>query len=153
MKDMLKIQKDLSEYAVKIAKPFGFKLDYSHNSIKDVETVLGYIHEEYIKDGNEDGLDGVALEYAFYIGSVIQKEYGIGYFERDHEEFGAHSYPFYIKDSVAFPHTWCLKRIYNGPEDNVWSKYSILIMDKIGKDLKSEKKGIIEYFKGIFNRG
>lgn len=149
MKTVESLQIELCGYAIDIAKGFGFSLDYSNHSIKHVETILGYIHEDYMKDKNEEGLNGVALEFAFYIGTVIQRVYNVGCFEKDHEEFGENSYPYYINGGSIFPHAWCYKRIFDGPQDNVWSKYSILVIDKL--EPKSKKKsGFAKMLKKFF---
>jgi hypothetical protein len=53
---------------------------------------------------------------------------------------GENSFPVYISETEAgFPYSWCLKRLYDGPGDDVWSKYSVFVL----KDMEPERKGIL----------
>jgi hypothetical protein len=36
---------------------------------------------------------------------------------------------------------WCLKRIVNGPEDNVWDKFNLLVVNR-----DSEPSGAVTFF-------
>ena len=65
--ELEKLQVKLVGYAIQIADSFKIKLDYSDKSIKKVEKILSKIHKDYIKSKNDEGLNGIALEFAFYI--------------------------------------------------------------------------------------
>ena len=125
------MQKKLAELALEIAKDnYAISLDFSHESIEQVENILADIHKEHKETGHEDGLNGVALEFGSYIAATIQKNTNIGRMERNHPDIGEDSFPFYWKgDEVMFPYGWCVKRIFDGPEDNVASKYRALVLD------------------------
>ena len=64
------------------------KLDYSPQSIQDIENVLSGIHDGYLKSGDDTGLNGIALEFAAYIVEVIKRNYGPVKWDRDGSEFG-----------------------------------------------------------------
>lgn len=122
---------DLTSLALQIAQTFGVSLDYSHNSISEVENILSEIHKEYKKTKKREGLDGVALEFAAYIVSVMEKQGIQGEWQEDSQEFGKKTYPYYLsKNEVIYPYSWCLKRIYDGDGDDVWSKYKELIINR-----------------------
>ena len=122
------LQITMSNFALDIAKAFKIELDFSSKSIKNVEKILSLIHYDYIKGNITEGIDGIALEFAFYIISVIEKNFEEGKIERNHKDFGDNAFPYYWKDSVIFPYAWCQKRIYDGIADNVWVKYKRLIL-------------------------
>jgi len=126
-----KLKSELLDYAMQIAEVFHIKLDYSHRSIKMVEKILAKTHKDYKKTKNPEGLHGVALEFAAYIIEVIETNSEKGRWERDHPDFGKDSFPYYWKGVTIFPYSWCLKRIYDGKGDNVWTKYKSLVLNKI----------------------
>ncbi len=105
------------------------KLDYSPQSIRDVENVLSGIHDGYLKSGDDTGLNGIALEFAAYIVEVIRRNYGPVKWDRDGSEFGPDSFPLSWRGKFLFPYAWCQKRIFDGPGDNVWIKFKQLVMD------------------------
>ncbi len=141
MDDLNELQAKMSKFAVDIADEFNIRLDYSTRSIKKVEVILSQIHAEFVKSNNDEGLNGIALEFAFYIITVIEKNFEKGKIERDHKDFGKNTFPFYWRSKTLFPYSWCLKRIYDGEGDNVWVKYKTLVLDE------KEKKKIFEIFK------
>ena len=128
--ELLKLQSDLTALAFKVAENFGVKLDFTHNSIEQVEKVLGLVHDEYKKTKNKEGLDGIALEFATYIISTIEKNLAKGRWERDSKEFGKDVFPYTLADGrVIFPYAWCQKRIFDGEGDNIWTKYNTLVIN------------------------
>lgn len=121
-------QKELTDLALQVAIEMGYNLDFTHQSIRQVDKILGSLHEQWMQDGNTEGLDGLALEFAAYIVSVVQLQTGKGEWKRDHEKFGKDSFPLFIDRRIIFPYVWCKKRIYDGEVDNLWSKYEELVI-------------------------
>jgi len=126
-----KLRDELLGYAHQIAEGYRIKLDFSHRSIKRVEKILAQIHKGYQKSQSEEGLFGIALEFATYIVAVIEKNSDKGRWERNHPDFGEGSFPFYWRGTTIFPHAWCLKRILDGKGDNVWAKYKTLVLKEL----------------------
>ncbi len=126
-KDTNEMMAYLAAEAVKDAeKENHIKLDYSVQSIEQVEAVLSKIHEQYSKDKSSIAVNGLAMAYGAYIGEVIKRTEPDAKWERDHPVAGEKSYPIHWRGGESFPCGWCFKRITNGPEDNVWHKYQIL---------------------------
>ncbi|MCX6148588.1 MAG: hypothetical protein NTW25_15245 [Candidatus Kapabacteria bacterium] len=90
------------------------------------------MNKEYQKTNKDDGLDGVALIFGFYIVEVIERNHGTGKMEQNHE-IGENTFPFYWNGSDLFPYGWCGKRIFDGEGDNVAVKYKLLILDSNNK--------------------
>lgn len=124
-----KIKEKMLENAIEIGKSYNFHLDYSDESINNVESILSDVNNEYLKTKNEKGLRGIALIFSFYIVAVIERNHGKGKLERDDKSIGQDTFPFYWKDSTLFPYGWCLKRIYDGDADNVAIKYKTLVLN------------------------
>lgn len=116
--------RNLASEAVDIAdKSYGIKLDYSTESVQQVEVVLGKLHDELQQRKSEEGVRGLAMAFGAYIGESIRKKYPEAKWDRDHPVAGEKSYPLHWLDGDSFPVGWCFKRITNGPEDNVWDKF------------------------------
>ena len=128
--ELEKLRKKLVSLAIQIGKSYNYKLDYSEDSIKNVENILSEFHKDYKETGNEEGLLGISYEFGLYIVGVIEKNHGKGILERDHKDFGKDSYPFYWNEGTIFPCSWCYKRIFDGESDNIWTKYETFVIEK-----------------------
>ena len=132
--ELAKLKVRMSKLAMKIAsESFGIELDYSPASMRKVERVLGRIHKRYVKSGDDEGLVGVAFEFAAYIVQVVEKNFGKGVWRRDHRVMGRGSLPFHWNQTVIFPFGWCLKRIFDGPGDDVWVKFNLFVVEEAQK--------------------
>lgn len=124
----------LPKEAVAIAKEHhGVTLDYSPASVEQVEAILGKLHDEYKRRGTTEGQRGLALAFGVYIGEVIRKQAGEGFWKQDHPVAGEGSMPLHWKGHDSFPVAWCLKRLANGEAENVWHKYQMIV----GKELSA----------------
>ena len=123
------IQPELCGLAERIASEhFRTQLDYSVDSIRNVERILAAFHKDYRKTRSEDGLNGVALEFAAYIVSVIQRHFGPAQWERDCPSFGEDTFPLHWRGSSIYPYAWCRKRVFDGPSDDVWFKFRAIVL-------------------------
>jgi hypothetical protein len=115
----------LSSEAVKDADANNqIKLDYSVDSIKKVEQILGKLHEKYEKSQSSISVTGLSAAYGAYIGEVIRKTEPGVHWERD-SELGEKIYPLIWNGAQVYPMSWCQKQIENGEEDDVWMKYKV----------------------------
>ena len=130
--NLQQLKEQMSLLAERIAREgFKIQLDYSVESIKQVEHILGKIHDEYKTTKSEEGLQGIAFEFAAYIVKVIEQNFGNAEWERDHSSIGKNTFPLQWRDSTLFPFGWCLKRIYDGDEENVWFKFKASVIDNV----------------------
>ena len=126
---MPQLKEQMSALAEKIASDaFGVKLDYSVDSLKDVERILGEIHEEYKQTGSEEGLQGIALEFGAYIVKIIERHFGPAEWLRDDATMGKDTFPLRWRETTLFPVAWCGKRIFDGPADDIVSKFDALVL-------------------------
>ena len=117
----------LANEAVKDAREnYGVELDYSPNSIQKVEQTLGQVHDQYVKDQKSVLPIPLGSAYGAYIGEVIRRTEPGARWERDDPVMGEKAYPIIWGGGNSYPMGWCIKRIENGPEDNVWIKYKVL---------------------------
>jgi hypothetical protein len=129
--ELKKLQLELSGLALQLAEIAKVDLDYSVASIKQVEAILTQIHAQYKSNHDITGIEGMALELAAYIVTVIEKHIGAGKWERDSKEFGKDTFPYHLSNGrIIFPYIWCLKRIHDGDGENVWDKFQALVIAK-----------------------
>lgn len=117
----------MADRAVQFAKGRGKVLDYSPESVKAVESLLGELHDLRVKQQLSDrDVNDHALHFGAYIGEIIRRKFG-GSWATDHPVAGPKSFPIHFLGGDSFPVGWCGKRILNGDEDNVWFKYQMVI--------------------------
>src|SRR4051812_45381159 len=75
---------EMADRAVQYATEHGKALDYTPDSVKSVEALLGELHESRAKRQLSDrDLNVQALHFGAYIGEVIRRKYG-GSWNTDH---------------------------------------------------------------------
>ena len=129
--ELAPLRDELDGLALQVASNFGVKLDHSPKSVKKVEKILGKLHDEYSRTGNDDGMNGIAMEFGAYIIKVIELNFDPGTWSRDHPELGPDSFPYHWQGKDVFPFAWCQKRIFDGPGDDVWAKFNALILGHV----------------------
>ena len=131
----------MSLLAERVAKEgFDITLNYSVESIKQVEQILGRIHEEYKKNRSDEGLYGIAFEFGAYMVKVIERNFGSIKWERNHKSIGENTFPLYWQGSTLFPVEWCKKRVLDGSNDDVSIKFKIYILNALKRNRKVDSK-------------
>ena len=130
-KDLPKLREELAGLAQRVAREaYGLELEYSVESIHKVETILGQLHKEFRRTKDDDGMNGLALEFGAYIIKVIELHFGAGTWARNHASLGPDTFPYKWQGGELFPYAWCQKRIFDGPADDVWAKFQTLVVQK-----------------------
>jgi hypothetical protein len=113
------------------AREFARTLDFRPESVEKVEEILGRIHDRHKRSPLSDsGLTRESLRWGAYVGEAIR---GVrpGRWALNSKAGGEGSMPVVYADrSESFPVRWCYKRIVNGEEDNVWHKFTILVIER-----------------------
>ena len=131
-KDPEHLKDDLAALAERVARDaFAVTLDYSVDSVREVERILGRLHDDYRRTRDDRGLHGAALEFAAYLIEVIELHHPpAGAWTRDHPSLGPEIFPYAWRDAEIFPYAWCAKRIFDGPGDDVWAKFQAVVLSK-----------------------
>jgi hypothetical protein len=129
--DIENLMQQMNKSAFEVATSFKVKLDYTDASVQRVESILGQLHNEYMKTKDDSGLRGISLFFAAYIGEVIRRKLQGGTWSRNHPVVGDDSFPFNWNGSDLFLLAWCQKRIFDGELDDVWSKYRVCVLEKL----------------------
>lgn len=128
--DIEALMQQMNASAHDVASNFNKTLDYSDDSIQEVESILSQIHDHYNQSNDDSGLRGLALFFAAYIGEVIRRKGRGGSWSRNHAMIGNDSFPFSWNGGELFLYGWCLKRIFDGDSDNVWMKYRVCVLEE-----------------------
>jgi hypothetical protein len=123
----------LAADAVRMAKSEGVVLDYSVESVARVEVLLAKVYDT--GSLSEDQAIDVGRRYGAYVGEVLRRKWG-GRWEQNHPHVGPNTYPLHLPETDAFPMAWCVKRLMNGPEDNVWNKVQRAFLNQGPAELK-----------------
>lgn len=121
-----------AQIAVTDAKAeFDAELDYSPESVETVELILATVHQQHVEVPISDiELTRHALKWGGYVGEVI-KRVRPAEWKPNSKIGGEGSFPIVYEDkNESFPVRWCYKRIVNGEADNVWNKFSLLVLNR-----------------------
>jgi hypothetical protein len=119
----------LAAHAVERAKSgYGITLNYSPDSVKQVETVLAmkYNMQKAQPMSERDVADAAHL-WGAYIGEVMKRKRP-AHWMRDSSAAGEGALPIVFNDTgeESYPCVWVYHRLKNGEEDNVWVKFSFI---------------------------
>lgn len=123
------LAKKHSKTAVDYAKKFKKKLDYSSNSMSDLEEILAYYSDDIYKSRpTENQIWSMALIFGSYLGETMLKN-GLakkGYYWGEDNNTNV---PLLRnkKGSFITPNDKVYKRLVNGPEDNVAIFYDVIM--------------------------
>jgi hypothetical protein len=117
-----------AEKAVKEAQEkFGIKLDYSLESVENVETILGKYHDDPTL--KEAVTNRTPLQYGAYVGEVIRRHKNGKWLAPKGKIEGPMDVQIKYGSGTSFPVNWCGKRVINGEEDNIWHKFTLLVIE------------------------
>ena len=136
-----KYAKEKAQIAVEYAKDFNRDLNYSKDSIRDLEAILDYYHKDIeVSKPTENQIWSMATIFGTYLGETMLKN-GLtneGYDWNLHEEYN--SLMLMTKDgSFTSPLEKVYKRLLNGVEDSVISFYDVVTDMIIKGDVDSKE--------------
>lgn len=122
-----------AEDAVEFArKNFGVSLDYSNDSVRQVETMAetlvqarpkNFVSKLFRKSPSEEEVQTVCKMLGGYIGEVYRRAKGGDWgINEQFQALGVHQ-----GENWIFPPAKVHKRLTNGAEDNLWSYFSVLL--------------------------
>ena len=116
-----------AEKAVVLAREFKARLDYSENSLMEVETILAQLARELptAQPATED-LTEICKMWGSYFGEVVRRRFG--------GEWSIETYPgkqfatltLSVGGGKLFPSMKIHRRLTEGEADNVWSFYKMI---------------------------
>ena len=112
-----------AEQAVQKAREFNTQLDYSENSLIEVEVILAELARQVLED---DAVGETCKMWGSYLGEVVRRRFG--------GEWSVETYPgkqfatltLSIGGNKLFPTMKVHRRLTQGEDDNVWSFYKMI---------------------------
>jgi hypothetical protein len=116
-------------HAIWIARDtYDIRLDWSDDSVEKVETILGDLHDDLLDwfPTDEELLETAAM-FGSYVGEVYRKNHGAtwGIVTLDGESIPGMRTD--RSETNFWPWDRARRRIVNGPEDNIWHYYRVLV--------------------------
>src|SRR5215471_9173438 len=128
--DIAQIMQAYAEDAVRTARQHHVNLDYSEQSLEEVEGLLGQLHDE-LENGphatgssnaqsTQEGLDEMSRMWGGYLGEVVRRRFG--------GEWTIEKYPagdflivtLNVNGAKLFPAMKVHKRLTEGDSENLW---------------------------------
>jgi hypothetical protein len=116
-----------AEQAVTIAREFSAQLDFSENSLMEVEAILAQLAREMpARKPSSDDVTEICKMWGSYFGEVVRRRFG--------GEWSIETYPgkefatltLSVKGNKLFPSIKVHRRLTEGESDNVWSFYKMI---------------------------
>lgn len=116
-----------AQRAVQAAQGFSAELDFSENSLMELETILGQLSRDLAAaQSSGDELSEVCKTWGSYFGEVIRRRFG--------GEWSIETYPgrqfatltLSIHGNKIFPSMKIHRRLTQGDAENVWSFYKMV---------------------------
>ena len=107
---------------MRLGREFNVHLDYSENSLQEVEHLLGRLHDDMSKsDANK--IEGMAKIWGGYFGEVVRRHFG--------GEWSIEKYPagdflivtLNVNGARLFPSMKVHKRLTQGSGEDIWNFY------------------------------
>lgn len=124
--------KKQADYAVDLAQErFDITLDYSPESVEQVEQIQAQIREKYEqKPADADISFQAYFIWGAYIGEVIKKLKGGAWHEDPETHRITLQYMDQDEQKIIEPTFWCYLRVSKArPEDNVWYRFLLITVD------------------------
>ena len=117
-------------------KRYGVELDFSPESISALEEkILASLHRRHLEAPFESSeFNRNAVLWGAYIGETMKLSIeDEAHWEQD-SEFGQYTFPLHWGGGASFPVLWCVARLRNGQEDNVWNKFRYFALGEYSPD-------------------
>ena len=116
-----------AEQAVTIAREFNAQLDYSENSLMELEAILAQLsHDMPSGPSSSDEVGEMCKMWGSYLGEVVRRRFG--------GEWSVETYPgkqfatltLNVNGNKLFPSVKIHRRLSEGDADNIWTFYRMV---------------------------
>lgn len=130
--------------AIDHAAGLGVDLDFSEDSIQQVEAILGQTHQSrpagirklFTRDVSADALENLSKMYGAYVGEVMRFEWVDADWTMPEDGPFQGAYTIDYRGMLTSPPAKVFKRLSGGSDDNVWAYYRVLTDERDGDLLK-----------------
>lgn len=116
-----------AEQAVTIAREFSAALDYSENSLMDLENIVGKLAQDLPPNGApSDELTEMCKLWGSYFGEVVRRRFGGGWSIETYPGKQFATLTLNVAGTKLFPSMKVHRRLTAGESDNLWSFYKMV---------------------------
>lgn len=111
--------------AVTLARKFKAELDFSENSVMELETILAALATE-MRDVSSDGVNEACKTWGSYLGEVVRRHFGGDWSIETFPGKQFATLTLSVNGSKLFPTVKIHRRLTEGEAENVWSFYKMV---------------------------
>jgi len=111
--------------AVTLARKFKAELDFSENSVMELETILAALAAE-MRDVSGDGVNEACKTWGSYLGEVVRRHFGGDWSIETFPGKQFATLTLSVNGSKLFPTVKIHRRLTEGDAENVWSFYKMV---------------------------
>lgn len=110
------------------ASKFQVKLDFTDNSIKEVESILNELHKAILQDRpSDEQVLGMSKGFAGYIGETLRNNHDAHWISEQNTHIKKQGPAIVYNDSEFYVVSKVTGRLLKGPEDNIWVIYNVVL--------------------------
>jgi hypothetical protein len=114
-----------AQKAVQAARGLNANLDYSENSLMELETILNALADE-MATRSADDLTETAKTWGCYFGEVVRRRFGGAWSIETYPGKQFATLTLTVAGNKVFPSMKVHRRLTEGEKDNVWSFYKMI---------------------------
>jgi hypothetical protein len=126
----VKMQRFAEQAALDAWRRCHIRVHIGIHSLPDFDRYLGLLSNSkgYRQSSAKDqGAEGIIA--GAFVGEAIRRTHG-GTWLNESEIPNAGLFPLRLDTGTIYPINWCIKRLANGPEENIYQKYSFLVLKR-----------------------
>jgi hypothetical protein len=125
------MMQEYAERAVELARDFDVQLDFSENSVQELERILAQLHEEHRaftaerkpEQAVEEQMVMMCKLWGGYLGEVVRRRWGGDWTMETYPGANFSTLTLNVRGGKLFPSMKVYRRLTEGPADNVWMFY------------------------------
>jgi hypothetical protein len=125
-----------AERAVALAREFRAQLDYSENSVMEVETILAALSQDLpVSKPSDDDVSEICKVWGSYLGEVVRRRFGGRWSIETYPGKQFATLTLNTNGNKLFPSIKVHRRLTEGDGDNVWNFYR-MVKEKLQKSIQ-----------------
>ena len=118
--------------AVAIAREFNTQLDYSENSLMELETILAQLSREMpTNPSSSDEVSEMCKMWGSYLGEVVRRRFGGAWSIETYPGKQFATLTLNVNGNKLFPSMKIHRRLSEGDADNIWTFYK-MVRERLG---------------------
>jgi len=126
----VKMQHFAQQAALDAWRRYHISVHIGIGSLPEFDRYLGLLsNSKNYRQSSAKDQDAEGIIAGAFVGEAIRRTHG-GMWLEESEIPNAGLFPLQLDTGTIYPINWCIKRLANGPEDNIYQKYSFLVLKR-----------------------